>query len=76
MENVELNFKITPDELKEIIVKHLVEQGYPVKPTDLEFKVEKIAIFFGSGYKNVFSGCVVNFSGEVVENALKNIGGK
>lgn len=76
MKNVELNFKITPDELKEIIVKHLVEQGYPVKPTDIDFKIEQIPIFLGSTYKNVFSGCVVNFSGEVVENALKNIGGK
>ena len=75
MSDVRLDFKISPDDLKDIIAKHLVEEGYNVKPDDIEFETKFVTSFFNTGIYT-FDGCRVNFSGEMVENALKNIGGK
>ena len=75
MSNINLDFKISPDELRDIVVKHLAGEGYNVKPGDIEFELKLVQSFF-SVSKYVFDGCKVNFSGEVVENALKNIRGE
>ena len=53
--NKHVHIKLTPNEVKEIIEKHLIAQGYKVDVKDIEFNLNQ-----GSYYESAtFEGCSI-----------------